>query len=176
MQGARPEDVLLVANSRHGPEGESPAHHEGAPHDHFVGPAEAVAYLRRELPAVPAGEPTREQLAALREIRDAARALFDGNVRDWQRRTERLLRRSSYRLDLDAGFLPLGGGWDGFVEALLPGLVALRDERQRIKVCENDRCGWLFLDRTKNRSRVWCEGGSCGNRMRARRFRERHAE
>ncbi len=38
-------------------------------------------------------------------------------------------------------------------------------------------CGWLFVDRTKNASRVWCVGALCGNRTRAHRrySRERDA-
>lgn len=33
-------------------------------------------------------------------------------------------------------------------------------------------CGWLFVDTTKNGSRIWCVGTLCGNRTRAhRRYR-----
>lgn len=47
-----------------------------------------------------------------------------------------------------------------------PQLVRLRD-------CANTACGWLFIDRSKNASRRWCDMGECGNRAKARRFRER---
>ncbi len=49
----------------------------------------------------------------------------------------------------------------------------------RIRVCENPDCRWIIYDRSKNRTRRWCEGPSgCGNLMKVRRHREqmrRHA-
>lgn len=35
-----------------------------------------------------------------------------------------------------------------------------------LKICPN--CEWLFLDRSKNRSRAWCDMAVCGNRVKAR--------
>ena len=50
----------------------------------------------------------------------------------------------------------------------------LRDEdSSRLRQCRDDDCGWLFLDRTKNGSRVWCSSADCGNRTRARRHYQR---
>jgi predicted RNA-binding Zn ribbon-like protein len=46
-------------------------------------------------------------------------------------------------------------------------------ERDRVRQCANDPCGWLFVDRSKNRSRRWCSSGDCGNETRVRRFREK---
>ena len=40
----------------------------------------------------------------------------------------------------------------------------------RIKQCQGDHCGWLFLDTTKNKSRRWCEMEVCGNRAKQKRF------
>lgn len=37
----------------------------------------------------------------------------------------------------------------------------------RMKICGH--CGWLFLDRSKNRSRAWCDMTVCGNRAKASR-------
>jgi predicted RNA-binding Zn ribbon-like protein len=39
-------------------------------------------------------------------------------------------------------------------------------EPDRLKICPN--CGWLFLDRSKNKSRAWCDMAVCGNRAKAR--------
>jgi predicted RNA-binding Zn ribbon-like protein len=39
----------------------------------------------------------------------------------------------------------------------------------RIKQCQGDHCGWLFLDTTKNKSRRWCEMEVCGNRAKQKR-------
>lgn len=47
-------------------------------------------------------------------------------------------------------------------------------ELDRVHECEGDRCGWLFLDRSKNRSRRWCDMKECGNVVKVRRYRARH--
>lgn len=39
----------------------------------------------------------------------------------------------------------------------------------RVRHCSNDKCGWLFFDESKNRSRRWCSMQACGNRAKARR-------
>jgi len=43
----------------------------------------------------------------------------------------------------------------------------------RVRECDGASCTWLFLDRTKNRSRRWCDMKSCGNAAKARRHRAR---
>jgi predicted RNA-binding Zn ribbon-like protein len=43
------------------------------------------------------------------------------------------------------------------------------DRLQRVRSCTNERCGWLFLDLSRNRSRRWCSMADCGNRAKARR-------
>lgn len=48
------------------------------------------------------------------------------------------------------------------------------DALQRIRACDADTCRWLFLDTSKNGSRRWCNMKVCGNRMKARRFQQRH--
>lgn len=45
--------------------------------------------------------------------------------------------------------------------------LASGSEAERMKICGN--CGWLFLDRSKNRSRTWCDMAVCGNRVKASR-------
>jgi predicted RNA-binding Zn ribbon-like protein len=49
-----------------------------------------------------------------------------------------------------------------------------RDAAGRLRECRDDSCGWLFLDRSRNGSRVWCSSADCGNRSRARRHYRRH--
>lgn len=51
----------------------------------------------------------------------------------------------------------------------------LSSERQdRIGQCADERgCGWLFLDKTRNRSRRWCDMKDCGNRAKAHRHYKR---
>lgn len=43
----------------------------------------------------------------------------------------------------------------------------------RIKRCNDDACGWLFLDNSHRQNRRWCSAADCGNRDRARRHYER---
>ena len=48
------------------------------------------------------------------------------------------------------------------------------DELDRVRQCANDRsCDYLFVDRSRNRSRRWCSMESCGNRAKARRHYQR---
>lgn len=47
------------------------------------------------------------------------------------------------------------------------------EELSRVRECADDVCGWLFLDRSKNRSRRWCDMKACGNKAKARRHYEK---
>jgi predicted RNA-binding Zn ribbon-like protein len=40
---------------------------------------------------------------------------------------------------------------------------------ERVSECNASGCHWLFLDRSRNRSRRWCDMKSCGNRTKVRR-------
>ena len=42
---------------------------------------------------------------------------------------------------------------------------------ERIRICAN--CRWLFLDESRNRSRIWCDMTVCGNRQKAQRHYRR---
>jgi predicted RNA-binding Zn ribbon-like protein len=46
-------------------------------------------------------------------------------------------------------------------------------ELVRVGQCADERCGWLFMDMSRNRSRRWCDMRDCGNRAKARRHYER---
>lgn len=56
------------------------------------------------------------------------------------------------------------------VQAFVESLTG--DGESRLKVCRNPDCLWVFYDRSKNRSRRWCED-TCGNLMKVRRFRQK---
>jgi predicted RNA-binding Zn ribbon-like protein len=49
------------------------------------------------------------------------------------------------------------------------------DDLPRLRQCGGERCGWLFLDRSRNGRRQWCTMEDCGNVAKVRRFRQRHA-
>lgn len=46
-------------------------------------------------------------------------------------------------------------------------------ELAAVRECEAESCAWLFMDRSRNRSRRWCDMKACGNRAKARRHYER---
>jgi predicted RNA-binding Zn ribbon-like protein len=54
--------------------------------------------------------------------------------------------------------------------------MKLLDERvlARCKVCPD--CQWLFVDQSKNQSRLWCDMAVCGNRAKARAHYARAAK
>lgn len=49
-------------------------------------------------------------------------------------------------------------------------------ELARLKVCPPpEGCGWLFIDRSRNGSRTWCNMKTCGNLAKQRRHRARQS-
>jgi predicted RNA-binding Zn ribbon-like protein len=55
-------------------------------------------------------------------------------------------------------------------------LLAQPEALARVRVCglyEDEECSWLFLDKTKARTRRWCCMNGCGNRAKARRHYQR---
>lgn len=46
----------------------------------------------------------------------------------------------------------------------------------RVKICPADDCRWAFFDRSRNHSRTWCSMQVCGNREKARTWRDRRSE
>ncbi|HWZ82234.1 MAG TPA: ABATE domain-containing protein [Terriglobales bacterium] len=44
---------------------------------------------------------------------------------------------------------------------------------KRVRECGDSTCRWLFVDRSKNHSRRWCDMKVCGNRIKARKFYRR---
>lgn len=50
------------------------------------------------------------------------------------------------------------------------------EEREKIRECGGSDCTWLFVDRSRNRSRRWCSMETCGNRAKARRHYRRTAD
>ncbi len=55
----------------------------------------------------------------------------------------------------------------GVVEASVAGTW------DRLKICPEGTCQWVFYDRSKNRSRRWCTMEVCGNRAKTRGYRAR---
>jgi predicted RNA-binding Zn ribbon-like protein len=56
-------------------------------------------------------------------------------------------------------------------ELALRSLDLLREvSLDRTRVCAGDRCGWLFIDRSKGGRRRWCDMATCGNTAKSRRY------
>lgn len=51
--------------------------------------------------------------------------------------------------------------------------LLLSEELAHLRICASDACAWLFLDKTKNHRRRWCDMKVCGNRVKAKRHYER---
>jgi predicted RNA-binding Zn ribbon-like protein len=74
-------------------------------------------------------------------------------------------------------FEPESSGVSAALGRILTAVVRAADEGiwGRLKVCPNDACQLAFYDRSKNRSGRWCTMEVCGNRMKARAFRQRQS-
>ena len=170
--------ALSLANSLHGPG----AHYRRRardgepPHDHLDTPARAFEFLTSHAIPDPGRPPTEPQLARLRALRAAIRALADDPAFDplaWRTTMDRELERVGYRLRADGSLRSAASGWDGVTDDLLPAALRLAEDRDRLRRCGNPRCRWLFVDRSRKGNRIWCEAAVCGNRMRVGRHRRR---
>ena len=174
------DELLVVANTRHGPGG-----HVGlrgrageAMHDHLVDPEDAWHFLVDHRVAVPETRPTAAALDRMRLIRRHVRGLAGDRPDDEpadETRVRELFERYPVRLGADGELRPAGdpSDWAGLIADLLPPLVEVRRDRDRLRLCGNPLCRFLFLDRSRNASRVWCDASVCGNRVRGHRHRLR---
>lgn len=122
------------------------------------------------------------------ELRDALHHAFgaqatgsdpDGAAVD---RLNEFLGRALERLRLGGG--GAGGwlwGWSAREELERPlwrvawsaAQLLTSEELPLLKRCAADQCGWVFLDRSRNHARRWCDMKVCGNNEKARRFYRR---
>jgi predicted RNA-binding Zn ribbon-like protein len=75
----------------------------------------------------------------------------------------------------EAALEPVRPGIDGAIGRLAA--IAFRSMAEgtwpRMKACADHTCEWAFYDWSKNRSGAWCDMAVCGNRAKARAYRER---
>ena len=88
-------------------------------------------------------------------------------------------RQSRRRPSAASGFAraePESAGVRGALGQLLSEVAVAQADGtwSELKACRADDCLWIFQDTTKNHSRAWCKMSSCGNREKARSYRERH--
>lgn len=142
------------------------------PHEHAVLHAEAVQH-----PRVAARE--RDAVVAWREL--AYEAVVDRSpsaVRHVAESYREALSRAHLRPAESPGkwawedeHLSLVTPRDRIVRATLE-LVTDPDLRL-LHQCEDEACGWVYLDTSPRHNRRWCVASDCGNRNRARAFYER---
>ena len=70
---------------------------------------------------------------------------------------------------------PEAGGVAGAMGRMVAALFAAMGDEDwtRLKLCGSQTCRWAFCDRSRNHSSRWCTMATCGNRQKARRFRQR---
>lgn len=118
------------------------------------------------------------------ELREALRALLlSNNGEPLEPGAVEVLNAVAQRSPLEARFDPTGtiamcgrnGGLDGALGQLMAIVVqAVADGTWvRLKACREDECQWAFYDHSRNRSGQWCVMAVCGNRNKARSYRER---
>ena len=126
-----------------------------------------------------------EDLEWALEVREALRNLLlahTGEQSDPQ--AIEVLNRGMGRAQLQVRFQQNGAaylepGAQGLARALgtilLDAFAGMADGSwERLKVCRNEDCRWAFYDSSKNRSGAWCTMQVCGNRKKARTYRQRH--
>ncbi|QJC52150.1 hypothetical protein HGI30_11670 [Paenibacillus albicereus] len=137
-------------------------------------------------------EPTPTELAELQRLRDELRRLtaaLVGARRDSLPLTaselepfQAELQEAPFRLDLqlEQNALrlerrPLASDWQAIrfrVAAAYADMLA-SGGAERLRICDNPDCKWIYYDETKNRSKRYCDDKACGNLLKVRRFRER---
>lgn len=126
----------------------------------------------------------QRQLALIRKVREELHDLFCPSLAPW--RSSRALTRLNLRiarvatkrqLRKESGtvswFWNIQGNDPDLV--LAPVLFSAADllvfgPFKNIRQCQDETCGWLFLDRSRARRRRWCSMTDCGNRAKVRRF------
>ena len=117
---------------------------------------------------------TRAHLARALALRQALRSLALAN--NGGTAAPALEAQLVVRIDRDAAALaPARRDVDGALAELV-GIVytAIADGTwPRLKACRRDVCGWIFYDRSRNHSAVWCRMAVCGNRAKTKAYRSR---
>jgi hypothetical protein len=108
-----------------------------------------------------------EDLAHVRAAREALRSSLG------EQNTSGQHFSGTVRIELSRG-VPVLATTDALGAVLAAAArLALLGSWERFKICPADSCLQAFFDRSRNRSRTWCSMQVCGNREKARNWRER---
>jgi predicted RNA-binding Zn ribbon-like protein len=143
----------------------------------------AGARLRREARRRP--RVAADALNAARRARETLQRALSGRAASEALRgrdlasLNRLLSESLARMEVASTTgTPAALGWRGLGEELSSPIwpvvwsaarLLTSDEADRIRVCAGDDCGWMYVDRSRNGLRRWCEMATCGTREKNRR-------
>src|SRR4051794_36092297 len=175
---------------------------KGLPHEHLTDAALAVSWfqqhslLHRETATALVDDVTTDDAAAekllqrIQKTRGALRELLDAAVErrppaDSALREVNRALRAPYVYELvpagDGVSLdhrhegdPVNGALARLSEAIARELT--QEDKERLRVCANDECRWVFRDNSPAGRRKWCDMSSCGNRAKAARHRERQKQ
>jgi predicted RNA-binding Zn ribbon-like protein len=151
--------------------------------DHLVNPRWLATFLRHwELYPFPSKDVPRRNLVRLRSLlRRAAEKLAAGGSlgrRELSTLNQVLNVPVRQRLVQDQnGFraetVPARRDWTWVMARIAAsfGEMLANHDVERVKICANSDCRWVFHDPTKARSKRWCNDRTCGNRARVRRAR-----
>jgi predicted RNA-binding Zn ribbon-like protein len=158
----------------------------GVSYDRLVLPQWRAAFLERwDMTGV--GDPAPRTLERLIELRALLRGLLTepSAAVDEIETLDAVLSLPRYRRRLAAGDgalevvdVPERRDWDWVMSEIVRSFVELSGAvvDNRVKVCANPDCTWIFLDSTRNRSRRFCETNICGSLMNVRSYRARRQE
>ena len=123
---------------------------------------------------------TEADVEMARELREAIYALASGQPSSAARTTLNAiaaLRPARPKLS-KSGQLVMEGRAKKYLATIAGLAIELlgSGERDRIRQCEGDGCALLFLDLSRSGERRWCSMSGCGNRAKARAFRNRRSE
>jgi predicted RNA-binding Zn ribbon-like protein len=68
---------------------------------------------------------------------------------------------------------PVEGALSRLTEAIAREVTSA--EQERLRICANDQCRWVFKDDSPGGRRKWCSMAVCGNRAKVARHRRRQA-
>jgi predicted RNA-binding Zn ribbon-like protein len=116
----------------------------------------------------------REALRTLMLVNNGA-APDDGALRELERAARRGELAVHFSADGAVSLAPQSSGFAGALAQLLIPVARAIDAGSwpRVKACRAPNCQWVFYDRSRNRSGVWCDMAVCGNRTKVRAYRER---
>ena len=153
--------------------------------DRLGDPGELLAWLRERELVTPDAKATADDLRHAIALRESLRAIALAHntgeeipgeavqtLDDAACRARLVLR---FRGSGSAVLEPESEGVDGAIGrvlAIVQGAIA-DGSWLRLKACRLHNCEWAFYDNTKNHSGAWCNMAVCGNRAKARAYRER---